>query len=450
MFDEYNEGNQIAKTSETQATTPAGANIRSLDEDGTFCSSDYYLRITADGGRMLKGQLALTPNRPTQPTTGDGPPDPPTGNLALNKPTSASSQNGGFVAGNAVDTNVGSYWESANGAFPQWLQVDLGTAALVNRVVLKLPPGWETRTQTILIQGSTNGSQWTTLAPSAGVTFNPASGNTATLTVLATQARYVRLTVTGNTGWPAAQVAQFEVYGGTSEPGSPPTAPGNLTVTGKTTTTVSLSWTASSDDTGVVGYDVRQGSAVVGSPGGTSYTVTGLSPNTSYTFSVVARDNAGNLSSPSNAVTVTTNAPPVNTNLALGRPTAESGHTQAYGSVNVVDGNANSYWESPNNSFPQWVQVDLGAATAVGRVVLKLPPQSAWQTRTQTLSIQGSTTGSSWSTLAGSAGRVFDPATGNAGTVTFAATSTRYVRIHFTANTGWPAGQLSELEVYAT
>ncbi|GIF51448.1 hypothetical protein DFJ67_7342 [Asanoa ferruginea] len=76
MFDEYNEGNQIAKTSETQAMTPAGANIRALDEDGTFCSSDYYLRITADGGRMLKGQLALTATRPTQPVAG-GPTNPP-------------------------------------------------------------------------------------------------------------------------------------------------------------------------------------------------------------------------------------------------------------------------------------------------------------------------------------------------------------------------------------
>ncbi|GIF76539.1 lectin [Asanoa siamensis] len=74
MFDEYNEGNQIAKTSESAATTPPG--IRALDEDGTFCSSDYYLRITADGGRMLKGQLALTATRPTQPVVGGQPPLP--------------------------------------------------------------------------------------------------------------------------------------------------------------------------------------------------------------------------------------------------------------------------------------------------------------------------------------------------------------------------------------
>jgi len=67
MFDEYGEGNQIAKTAETQATVPVGSGLLSLDEDGTACSADYYLRLTGDGGRMLKGQIALTDTRPTQP-----------------------------------------------------------------------------------------------------------------------------------------------------------------------------------------------------------------------------------------------------------------------------------------------------------------------------------------------------------------------------------------------
>ncbi|MFI5759171.1 glycoside hydrolase family 71/99-like protein [Streptomyces sp. NPDC051569] len=67
MFDEFNEGNQIAKTAETGADVPAGSGIYALDEDGTSCSSDYYLRLTADGGRMLKGEIPLTATRPTRP-----------------------------------------------------------------------------------------------------------------------------------------------------------------------------------------------------------------------------------------------------------------------------------------------------------------------------------------------------------------------------------------------
>jgi hypothetical protein len=67
MFDEYNEGNQIAKTAEHASDLPAGSGLLALDEDGTACSSDYYLRLTGDGGRMLKGQIPLTATRPTPP-----------------------------------------------------------------------------------------------------------------------------------------------------------------------------------------------------------------------------------------------------------------------------------------------------------------------------------------------------------------------------------------------
>jgi hypothetical protein len=72
MFDEYGEGNQIAKTAESQSQVPAGSGLLSLDEDGTACSSDYYLRLTNDGGRMLKKQIPLTATRPTQPVVSGG------------------------------------------------------------------------------------------------------------------------------------------------------------------------------------------------------------------------------------------------------------------------------------------------------------------------------------------------------------------------------------------
>lgn len=72
MFDEYNEGNQIAKTAESSGFIPAGSNFVTLDEDGVACSADYYLRLTGDGGKMLKGQIALTATRPTQPIVGGG------------------------------------------------------------------------------------------------------------------------------------------------------------------------------------------------------------------------------------------------------------------------------------------------------------------------------------------------------------------------------------------
>jgi hypothetical protein len=63
----------------------------------------------------------------------------------------------------------------------------------------------------------------------------------------------------------------------------------------------------------------------------------------------------------------------------------------------------------------------------------------------------GSTDGSSFSTIVGSANYTFNPATGNTATISFASTATvRYLRLNFTANTGWPAGQVSEFQVYAS
>jgi chitodextrinase len=371
-------------------------------------------------------------------------------NLARGKATSESGHTQVYASGNAVDGDANSYWESANSAFPQWIQVDLGAASAITRVVGKLPASWGARNQTIAVSGSTDGANFSTLVAATGYTFDPASGNTVAINFKSTSQRYVRLTFTANTGWPAGQLCEFEVYGsgGTGDTQAP-TAPGNLTVTGHTSSSVSLSWSASTDNVGVTAYQVLQNGAVVASTSATSAAVSGLNPSTSYSFTVTASDAAANTSAQSNTVTATTDAAP-NTNLARGKATSESGHTQTYASGNAVDGDANSYWESPNNAFPQWIQVDLGAATTIGRIVLKLPPSASWATRTQTLSVTGSTDGSSFSTIVNSAGYAFNPSTSNTVTITFVATSQRYVRLNFTANTGWPAGQLSEFEVYAS
>ena len=87
---------------------------------------------------------------------------------------------------------------------------------------------------------------------------------------------------------------------------TPPTPPTNLIVTATTSTTVSLSWTASTDNVGVTGYRVFNGSAPAGTSTTTTFIVGSLTPNTSYTFTVRAFDAAGNESQPSNAVNTMT------------------------------------------------------------------------------------------------------------------------------------------------
>ncbi|QFZ73317.1 mycodextranase [Streptomyces fagopyri] len=144
------------------------------------------------------------------------------------------------------------------------------------------------------------------------------------------------------------------------------------------------------------------------------------------------------------------NPPPdQNANLAKGRPATASGSQDVYTPGRAVDGDANSYWESTNNAFPQSFTVDLGSTQAVRRVVLKLPPSSAWGARTETLSVLGSTDGSGFSTVVGSQGYRFDPATGNTVTIALpAGTGLRHLRLSVTANSAWPAAQFSEVEAY--
>ncbi len=92
-----------------------------------------------------------------------------------------------------------------------------------------------------------------------------------------------------------------------------PSAPTNLSANNITETTVDLSWNASSDNVGVTGYDVYQGSSLLGSATGTTAQITGLTANTTYNFYVEAKDAEGNISAASNTVSVTTSgAPAVN------------------------------------------------------------------------------------------------------------------------------------------
>ncbi|HEX2130480.1 MAG TPA: glycosyl hydrolase family 18 protein [Actinophytocola sp.] len=86
----------------------------------------------------------------------------------------------------------------------------------------------------------------------------------------------------------------------------PPSTPANLRTTGVTSSSVSLAWNASSDSSGIAGYEVYSGAEPAAFVSGTSATVTGLSPSTSYTFTVKARDDYDNVSPASNAVEATT------------------------------------------------------------------------------------------------------------------------------------------------
>jgi alpha-1,3-glucanase-like protein/F5/8 type C domain-containing protein/HYDIN/CFA65/VesB family protein/centrosomal CEP192-like protein len=427
------------------------------------CTVTVTFRPTASGTRT--GSATITSNANNSPTTvsltGSG--IGADTNVARGRPASASSEvNGTQAAATATDGDANTYWESANNAFPQWLQVDLGSTYTVGRVTLKLPPSssWPTRTQTLSVQTSTNGSSFGTAVASATYTFT-SPGNVVNIAVPSVGARYVRVNITANSGWPAGQLSELEVYpsGGTT-PSSPAlsTNPSSLTfpaqalntTSGARTVTVSNTGTAAASVSGVtVSGDYTQtnncGSVAVGGSCTVDVSFRPTATGTR-TGTLTVTSNASN--SPTTVALSGTGGGGTNTNLAAGRPTSESSHTDVYASGNVTDGNQNTYWESANNAFPQWVQVDLGSTQSASRVVVALP--AAWGARNETLSVLGSTNGSTFTTVTGATSYAFTPGGGNTVTITFTATSQRYFRLNVTANSGWPAGQVAEFQVWSS
>ncbi|WP_086707922.1 CARDB domain-containing protein [Streptomyces antimycoticus] len=280
-------------------------------------------------------------------------------NLALGRPVTASGAHGSYPASNVTDGSQSSYWEGPAGSFPQWVQVDLGNTADIDEVVLKLPASWESRTEGVRVQASADGQNFTTVVADAAKDFSPSSGNTVALDVTA-EARYVRVRVTGNTGWNAAQLSEVEVRGevGGEDPGDPP---------------------------------------------------------------------AG-------------------TNLALRKPIEASSTTQNYVASNANDGSTSSYWEASGQSST--LTAKLGADADLTGVVVKLNPDPAWSTRSQSIQVLGRPVGESgFTSLKDRADYTFNPSQ-NKNAVTIPV-SGRYadVRLQFFGNTGAGGGQVAEFEV---
>jgi F5/8 type C domain/Abnormal spindle-like microcephaly-assoc'd, ASPM-SPD-2-Hydin len=516
--------------------------------------------ITGDDGQ---GAIAVQLTG-TGATSGIG-----TTNIAAGEPATASGTQSGYPAGNATDADVNSYWESVNNAFPQWLQVDLGAANTVGKVTLQVPPAtaWTTRTQTLSILGSTDGTNFTVLVPSTGYTFNPATGNSVDILFGPSTVRYLRLSFTANTGWPAGQISSFEVFptisgtgpatlstspasltfaatpvqnnsdwqtvtvtntgtgpatlssiatsgdftvgstcGTSLAPGANcvavvtfyPTAAGTrtgaLTITGNATnspTTVALSGSGIATGSATLSANpvsMAFASTTVGSVSAAStvtITNTGtvsasvsavaataqfaqtnncasLAPGSSCTVNVTfnptgAGNVTGSLTVTSNATnspltvalsgTGTGNTNP--TNLAPAGTMSASNYTQTYAPGNANDNNTSTYWEGTNGVWPTTLTCNLGASHSLSSLVIDLPPATAWNTRTQTLSVLGSSNGSSYTTLVGSATYTFNPATGNTVTISLpTGTTAQYVQLSFTANSVQNGAQASEFQVW--
>ena len=160
----------------------------------------------------------------------------------------------------------------------------------------------------IAVEASTNnGGSWTSIWSETGNQGNSwltASVDLAAYVGGTVQLRFNR--VTGSTWQADIAIDNIALTTGPGPDTQAPSNPTNLTASNVADTTVDLSWNASTDNVGVTGYDVYQGATNLGTVAGTTAQVTGLTANTSYTFSVRAKDAAGNESGASNSVNVTT------------------------------------------------------------------------------------------------------------------------------------------------
>jgi len=136
----------------------------------------------------------------------------------------------------------------------------------------------------------------------------------------------------------------------------PPSVPSGLAVTSVTPTQVSLSWSASTDNIAVTGYNIYRGSTFAGNSPGMTYTDSGLSASTAYTYTVVAYDALSNISAESDSVSTTTldSAPTIST-----QPASQSVATPQTATFSVVAGG------SAPLSY-QWKKngVDISGATS--------------------------------------------------------------------------------------
>jgi glucose/arabinose dehydrogenase len=227
--------------------------------------------------------------------------------LSQNHPVTASStgvnNNSGCcgVAG-AVDGSTSTRWASAANIDPTWIYVDLSTTAQISEVKLIWDQSCATAYQ---LQTSNDHATWTTI-----YSTTTGKGGTEDIQVNGT-GRYVRMLGThrcrteATTGY---SLQEFQVFGSTDT--QAPTTPGNVHSTSVGSTSITLAWTASTDNVAVVAYDIyTDGNLLTSAPGTvTSFKINGLTPNTTYRLSLDARDGAGNVSIGSNQAVVTTTA----------------------------------------------------------------------------------------------------------------------------------------------
>src|SRR5262249_8711136 len=124
---------------------------------------------------------------------------------------------------------------------------------------------------------------------------------TSSITVSPSATTVYTLTATNSSGSATAQTSVTVI-----PDGIPPSTPTHLQASNVTSSSVTLKWTKSTDNIAVAGYQIFRNGVQIGTTTGTSYSDTGLSPSTTYAYTVAAFDASGNVSPQSWQLAVTT------------------------------------------------------------------------------------------------------------------------------------------------
>jgi len=328
-----------------------GANVTTYADSGLSEATTYYYRVyAASNGKKNRSPYSNTASATTAaPPQTLPPPDPPSGLIATPGSTTqinlAWTDNSSDETGFKVERSL-----SASSGFAQMATVGAGVTSYANtglsanttyyyRVYAynadgnsaysntasattpDVPPAAPSNLTATAVSSSQINLAWSdnsgnetgfkierSLSATSGfvqiavVGANVAAYSNTSLAASTTYYYRVRAYNAGNSAYSNTASATTQAAPDTT----PPSAPGSLTASAVSSTQIDLSWSASTDNVGVTGYRVYRSTTLVGSPVGTSWSDTGLTPSTSYSYTVKAADAAGNLSAASNTATATT------------------------------------------------------------------------------------------------------------------------------------------------
>lgn len=217
-----------------------------------------------------------------------------------------------------------------------------------------------------------------------------------------------------------------------------PTAPTNLKAIVPSSTQINLSWTASTDDVVVAGYEIYRNLTKIATVATTSFSDKGLTGGTTYNYQIKAIDLAGNVSAAS-TISATTLV-----NLALGKPAgsyfASSQWSTTYVPGKAFDGSvSNSRWSAVKGGInDQHVGVNFGTPTTYNQVVIK----EISFPRTSSYTLQYSNDGVTYTDIDGMLGTTI----GANKTLIFAPVTSQYFRLKMITSSAEPT--IDEIEVY--